>query len=232
MWSTFWYCWYTNISRYVPYLQTHIPVFRPIGVFPDILINGTVETYNNAVFPIQCFISMNSLGVILHNKALAVGHTNVQMVTVLVVMQEVAFGGFYHNRTGMILSSDIFKKIMMNEWALEKFSISLPGKWSWHGKWRILEDTVSKRSFALWTNLREREWEKFMLTVFHANDVLILRHSARHNNGLNEGKDCYVASPLLEYFLTGWQHYWRPSRQVEIVGRSSSSMVVAVIWCL
>ena len=33
-----------------------------------------------------------------------------------------------------------------------------------------------------------------MLTVFHANDVLILRHSARHNNGLNEGKDCYVPS--------------------------------------
>ena len=53
---------------------------------------------------------MNSLGVILHNKALAVGHTNVQMVTVLVVMQEVAFGGFYHNRTGMVLSPEKYAK--------------------------------------------------------------------------------------------------------------------------
>ena len=101
---------YECISRYVPYLQTHIPVFRPIGVFPDILINGTVETYNNAVFPIQGFISMNALGVILNNKSLAVGHTNMQMVTVLVVMQEVTFGGFYHYRTRTILSSEILKK--------------------------------------------------------------------------------------------------------------------------
>ena len=90
-------------SERVLYLEAHVPVFWPIWVIRHISINSTVEADGDTVLPIQCFVSVDALGIILDDKSLAIGEADVEMVSVLVIMQKVAFGGFYHNRTGMVL---------------------------------------------------------------------------------------------------------------------------------
>ena len=56
----------------------------------------------------------------------------------------------YAGRTRMI-------QIFLDREISSRSKNSLPGKWSWHSKWRILENTVSQRNFALWAIFRERQ---------------------------------------------------------------------------
>ena len=64
-----------------------------------------MQVDDDALIPVQGAIPMNPLSVIFHHKAFTVGQSNMKMVAVLVVMQEVAFGGFDHHRAWVILSS-------------------------------------------------------------------------------------------------------------------------------